>query len=500
MGWEHIDTDELIEKDTGQSIKSIFKNFGERYFRRLERNLAKKLSSRENNLIISTGAKTLLEEESYNLLSRTGVILCLWDEPENIWPRLKDKATRPLLQEMDIDGFVRLFKEREGHYRNMPNKIRITGLSIDGVVKKIENFLNHKVSELEVVTGGRKTKVILRRFVNWKKDDLLPGDKRQVFLVSDRGVILFVQQVFLMENLPHFFIKGTDKNKTLLQAEKLWQWLLNNGVKRDSILLSVGGGVTGDLCGFVAATILRGIEHYHIPSTLLAMVDSCIGGKNGINLGKMKNCLGTFYAPGLVVINPLLLYSLKWEELSSGLTEAIKAGLIGDATLIDFIETRTHLIKRLDFGTLEEIIQRALAVKKEIVEKDAYESGLRKKLNLGHTMAHALEAYYEYKISHGQAVAVGLLYALKLSEELGLCPPEVRVRIKTLLESLGLRTMLKAQKNNLLELMKNDKKQTGDGLDLVLWSLNEGAVLRRNVDRNLMMDSMKEVIIEDTHC
>lgn len=497
LGRNHLDTDELIEKETGLTVREIFKNYGESYFRKLERKAIRKIVREENDLVISTGGKTLLDEVNLELILKTGIVLCLEDLPENIWPRLKSEATRPVIDGFSLEDFIKLYRERLPGYQKLPNKIQVTGLSALEVAARLESFLNQEVTGFEVHLGSDRTRVSLKRFIRWSSEEVMKNGQGQAFFVVDRQLLKHHKNILGFNNERLFEIPATDSHKNLRQAEAIWRWLLASGVKRDSILVSIGGGVVGDICGFVASTILRGITHLHLPTTLLAMVDSCLGGKNGINLGKIKNCVGTFYPPELVMVNPFFLCSLPFSEIASGLVEVIKAGLISDLGLIDLVEENLELIKKRDVRILEELILRAMMVKKRIVEQDPYESGLRKQLNLGHTVGHALEACSSFKISHGQAVALGLIFSLGLSERLGLDPGNYKERIKNIIQQLGLRTEIEAAEEEIFNLMKYDKKSTATGLDFVLFDVRKGIVIRK-VERKLIEDSLREVLVENT--
>ncbi|HEK86327.1 MAG: bifunctional shikimate kinase/3-dehydroquinate synthase [Candidatus Saccharicenans sp.] len=497
LGRFHLDTDELIERKAGQTISTIFERFGESYFRRLEKSVIEEISKKEKKAVISTGGKTLLDEENLTNLSRKGIILTLIDEPSNCWERIRTSSNRPLVKNNDYDCFWQLYQEREQLYQNLPNKIEIEGLSTEEVVEKVLFSLNSKLYEFEVGQGKEKTAVSIKRFIDFKPEELIENNESRLFLIYDQKINDWFQTKTLEAKLKWLPVKATDVNKNLRQAEKIWKWLLTNGVKRDSILISAGGGVVGDLGGFVSSTILRGIKHIHFPTTLLAMVDSCLGGKNGINYDSFKNCLGTFALPKKVIINPLFLYSLSELDLATGLVEAIKVGLIGDQALVDLIDNKMEMIRRKDIAVLEEIIWRALQVKKKIVEEDLYESGERKKLNLGHTLGHALEALHNYKISHGEAVAIGLLYSLRVSELLNLTDFALRERIRNLFLRLGLKVRIRGNKAELLKLIEKDKKNTEKGLDFVLFSNSTGVGLRKNIDKKILFQAMQEVIDED---
>lgn len=494
----HLDTDELIEKSQGLSVSEIFDKYGEHYFRQLETEVIKKLEECAENCVISTGGKTLLIKKNLDLLSKKGIIITLKGDPELLWERVKNNFFRPLVNHSNKEKFIELYRKREPLYEQLPNKIKIDNLNKVEVTQKVIEILKAETRQFEVKVGERKSLVIFKRFLLSSPEKIICLDsERKIFLVCDKKVFQ-VNKQYLEKIFPLYYpVSGKDRSKSLGQAERIWQWLIDHKVKRDSILISVGGGVIGDLCGFISSTILRGIKHYHIPSTLLAMVDSSLGGKNGLNFRSVKNVIGTFYPADKVFIDPLFLHSLDKKELASGLVEAIKAGLIGDWQLLDLIEERTELIRRLDLETIEEVIYRAIQVKKKIVEEDPYETGLRKKLNLGHTLAHALESFHRYKISHGEAVGIGLIYSLKISERLGLCSPELGVRVRALLENLGLRTQIEGDKKTLINYMRMDKKATEKGLDFVLVSKAEGVIFKKNIPEELMVEAMEEVIIEN---
>ncbi len=497
LGRFHLDTDRMVVSKTGKSIKSIFEQWGETYFRRFEKSVVKEICRHERKVVISTGGKTLLDEENFIRLSETGVVFTLIDSPLNCWERVKKSFNRPLLKNLDLAGFLALYGEREKLYQGLPNKINIEGLSPEKVAEKILGFLASKTNGFEITQGRQKTVVSMQRFISLKARDIVEDKQTKLFIVYDKRVTRALEIKTAEEKVYALPLEATDVNKNLQQAEKIWKWLLANGVRRDSILISVGGGVIGDLAGFVSSTILRGIKHFHLPTTLLAMVDSCLGGKNGINYGDFKNCLGTFSLPERVIINPFFLHSLKTLDLSTGLVEAVKAGLIGDTGLVDLIEEKLDLIWKKDITTLEEIIWRALQVKGTIVEEDLYETGNRKKLNFGHTLGHALEAFHNYQISHGQAVAIGLLYSLRVSELLSLADSAVRERLKNLFLRLGLKIRIHGHRAELLMLMGQDKKATEQGLDFVLFSNSSGVIIKNNIDQKLMLEAMEEVIDEN---
>jgi len=261
-----------------------------------------------------------------------------------------------------------------------------------------------------------------------------------------------------------------ERSKTLLGASRLFTRLARGGGDRHSVVCTMGGGVLGDLAGFVAATYMRGIPLVHIPTSLLAMVDSSIGGKTAVNHKLGKNLIGAFYPPRAVFTDTALLQSLPEREYLCGLSEIVKAGVIGDIELFQFIETHVDAIRQRDEAVLTTLIERAIAVKVRVVQEDPTERGVRAILNFGHTLGHALEAATMYdQYSHGEAVAVGMALVAILSERLGYCSAAVRSRLCALIEALGLpTTYAQLPPQRLLEVMTHDKKSLNGVVRFVL--------------------------------
>ncbi len=247
--------------------------------------------------------------------------------------------------------------------------------------------------------------------------------------------------------------------------------LLKRGLDRNSCIVALGGGVIGDITGFVASTYMRGIHFVQIPTTLLAQVDSSVGGKTGVNHYLGKNMIGTFYQPRLVWIDTETLDSLPQRELSSGMAEVIKYGIIQDAEFFGFLEKKKDNIMCLDAVALSFIIKRSCEIKAEIVSYDEKEAGLRAILNFGHTMGHAVETETRYtRFLHGEAVGLGMCLESQLSKVLGLMNSEQVGRIQNLIEIYGLPCRLPEDLNagNLLAHMKRDKKVIAGELTFII--------------------------------
>lgn len=248
--------------------------------------------------------------------------------------------------------------------------------------------------------------------------------------------------------------------KNLRTVETLARKLVRAGADRKSLLIAVGGGVVGDVVGFVAASYLRGVALVQVPTTLVAQVDSAVGGKTGVNLAEGKNLVGAFYPPRLVLIDPEVLGSLPEREFRGGLAEVIKYGVIADRGLFAFLEKSMERICERDTAALEYGIRRSIAIKAQVVSRDEKESGLREILNFGHTFAHALESVTRYrKYQHGEAVAWGMMCAALLGHEVANTPADDVARIIALIRRMGpLPTWPAVSAEKLFEVMRADKK------------------------------------------
>lgn len=265
-------------------------------------------------------------------------------------------------------------------------------------------------------------------------------------------------------------MNDAESAKNLATAEKLHRSLVRAGIDRHSLLIAVGGGVVGDVAGFVASTCLRGIPLVQVPTTLIAQVDSAVGGKTGVNLPEGKNLVGTFYPARLVLVDPAALKSLPDRQFRGGLAEVIKYGVIADRTLFSYLEKNLPAVLRRDPKALAYVIPRSLEIKAEVVSKDERESGLREILNFGHTFAHALETITNYRVyQHGEAVAWGMMSAALLGHEIHLTPADEVSRIVSLVRRTSpLPPWPNVHPKKLIALMHSDKKARAGKLRFVL--------------------------------
>ena len=266
-----------------------------------------------------------------------------------------------------------------------------------------------------------------------------------------------------------FTFPAGEWNKTRAEWARLSDALLDTGFGRDAVVIALGGGVTGDLAGFVAATYMRGVPHVQVPTSLLAMLDSSVGGKTGLDTPDAKNPIGAFHPPSLVLIDPELLASLPAFQLSSGLAEAVKAAAVADEGLFGWLEESSASLMDKDIDLLSELIVRAVRIKAEVVEADPEETGKREILNFGHTVGHALEALGGFEILHGEAVACGMRVEAKLGELMEVTESGTSRRLDELLAACGLDRAVEEEypADRLLEAAGTDKKVRRDLLRVV---------------------------------
>ena len=289
------------------------------------------------------------------------------------------------------------------------------------------------------------------------------GDRRAVVISDENVARLYGSRFPAAERL---IVPPGEESKTLDQARVLYGRLVAAEVDRETLVIGIGGGVVCDLAGFVAATFLRGLACGFVPTTLLAQVDASIGGKNGVNLARYKNLVGTIVQPRFVLVDPGLLETLPPAEIRCGLAELVKAAAIRDAALFATLEERGAALLAATPEVLGELVARAVAVKAAVVAEDERESGVRRLLNFGHTFGHALER--ATALSHGEAVSVGMVVAARLSVARGLLPATEAERLERLLETLGLPTRAPADAELLADAMRRDKKRSGDVIRFVL--------------------------------
>tara|TARA_Y100000310_G_scaffold345709_1_gene468609 strand:+ start:12441 stop:13553 length:1113 start_codon:yes stop_codon:yes gene_type:complete len=295
-----------------------------------------------------------------------------------------------------------------------------------------------------------------------------------------------------------------EKNKNLKTVGKILDQMLAKGFDRKSCVIALGGGIAGDIAGFAASTYLRGIRFVQVPTTLLAMVDSSIGGKTGVNLSKGKNSVGTFTQPQKVYVCPEFLDSLGPREIRNGLAEVVKHAVLRDAEFFDYLDKNVQKLMVCDKKTLVKVIRTNCEIKARVVEKDEKEGNYRRIVNFGHTIGHAIEILGNYKVhGHGEAVSIGMVVESEISKELGLLKESEVQKIEKLLHKIGLPVRIPKGKkyslNKIFELTKSDKKTIGGK---VYYSLPEKigkmhskkADFGTKVDKKIVMKSLRRYL------
>jgi 3-dehydroquinate synthase len=290
-----------------------------------------------------------------------------------------------------------------------------------------------------------------------------------------------------------YTIPAGEENKTLDTVRDIYNYLIEKCLDRSSVIFALGGGVTGDITGFVASTFLRGINFIQIPTTLLSQADSSVGGKVGVDFNGFKNMIGSFYQPKLVYINVNTLKSLPISEIQSGLAETIKHGIIRDLDFFEYVEYNIKKILDCDTAVLQYIAKCNCTIKGNVVEEDEKESGIRAILNFGHTIGHAIESSMEFKMSHGQCIAIGMLGVFKMAVKLGMAEESTLKRVENLLKAAGLPINLPGMDiEKVFRLMYSDKKIKNNRLLFVLpKSIGDVELLTIND-----VDLIKKVLIE----
>ncbi len=321
------------------------------------------------------------------------------------------------------------------------------------------------------------------------------------FIVTDSNVNKIYGQTFedlLKTNsqyLGKFAFPAGEGSKTFKVFEKLQRSMVKNGLDRKSVLLAFGGGVCGDMAGFAASTYMRGIDYIQIPTTLLAMVDSSVGGKTAIDLPEGKNLVGAFYHPKAVLIDVSMLKTLPKREVSAGLSEVIKYAMILDKGFFTYLHDNLSGINSLDLDIFSDIIAKCCSFKAGVVSQDEDEHSLRAILNFGHTFGHALEMASCYnRFIHGEAIAIGMLMACELAVNLG-CFDRVKTKtLKSILEGVGLpvKSGLNMDFHVIYDAMKADKKATGGKITFVIPDKEIGKVkMVSDIDKDLVLQSIK---------
>jgi shikimate kinase/3-dehydroquinate synthase len=477
------DSDVILERQQGRRIPEIFEEDGEEEFRRLESDLIlQELEQFTGVLALGGGAP--MTERTRQALQRYadggGLVVYLDADPEEMMERASRSGNRPLLAGDAHARWMRLYTERKPVFTALSTRvIRTHGAPPSVAAQKLVSALR----ERRVVVGGANPyHVSIGEGCMEGLREVLGDNTAKVALIhtttvqrhSDHARALMRSAGYQVLDL---VIPDAEAGKTITVANGLWERLAKEGFTRSDAVVGLGGGAATDLAGFVAATWMRGISYVNCPTSLLAMVDASTGGKTGINTPQGKNLVGSFHTPRGVLADLRTLTTLPNDIFVEGLGEVVKSGFIMDERILDILED--HAEQLHDFHgndvsdglreVIAELIERTVTVKARHVSVDLRESGMREFLNYGHTLGHAIEQLEHFTWRHGQAVAVGMVYAAELSHLLGYISADVVDYHRELLSSLGLRTSWDGGSfEQVLALMHRDKKARGNTLRFVI--------------------------------
>ncbi len=473
LKYRFIDTDELIEARNNRSISDIFQEVGEEAFREMERAIVREIAELDG-VVISTGGRLMLDPENVNALSHNSRVLCLVATPDEILTRVLDDQghKRPLLSVPNPkQRIVDLLQERNNKYRRFPQIVTDDKKPTD-IAKGLVEFINTSPKSLTVENPQKNYEYVvgagLLPFIRQ-----LAGIDGEVVIITDEAVHgLYGPSCTSIGHIIE--IPSGRQHKSLVTVQAVYDELLDRGFDRSGTIISLGGSVVGDVAGYVAATYMRGVNFVQCPTSLIAMVDTSVGGKTSIDLPQGKNMIGVYKQPSKVIADVATLQSLPQMDFASGMAEVIKHGLIAESNLLEQVE-QGYWAKNWDrspsyIGELQRLVAQAIQVKINIVQADPFEQGRRSILNLGHTFAYAIEQVSNNAYRHGEAVSMGLIAAANLSARLGFCDISLQQRIEDVLESVNLPARIPShiKPDALLQAMQHDKKKRAGQLRFIL--------------------------------
>jgi len=466
------DLDDRVERRAGQSVSEIFQTAGEDEFRRLERLELEAVLRDPSRRVVALGGGALLDRELRLLALERATVVTL-EAPIDVVMSRASATPRPLLAGADPQSRARaLLESRCLAYAEAHARIPTAELDVEASAQAIRAVWQRE--PVAVALGQQSYGVDIGSGVLDARLPVLVGEPTAVLVVSDSNVSA-AHGPALSRALPGaatLVLAAGEQNKTPAALEQVWRAARQHDLDRGSLFVAFGGGVVCDIAGFAAATWMRGTRWLALPTTLLSMLDASVGGKTAVDLGDAKNAVGAFWQPAGVVCDIALLGTEPDRGFRAALSEAVKSALVGDAELLDFLESHADALLRRDPSALVQVVRRSVSVKARVVARDERESGLRAVLNLGHTVGHALEActgYREY--THGEAVSLGLVAALGIGQRLGVTSSALAARVTALLARLGLPTDLAAAPvGEAVDLLARDKKRRGTYIHFVLVS------------------------------
>ena len=523
LGWKFVDTDDLIVASEGMAIEDIFSRHGEEEFRRIERETLETVA-RSRHQVVSTGGGVIMDERNRAVMDCAGVVVLLEARPDTLVRRLRqqeadegdDLVARPMLDAADLVERIHSLKaQRQFNYTRAHWTVHTDFLSPTQAAEEVVRGFNMvnaslnmaesdsaRMDDPDLAAEVRTSAGDYPLWVGWQLIDEVGERIRRImdpgvaYIITDEGVYRQArraQNSLEMSGIAaHLFVMPSgEQSKTLATAQHIYTWLAGLKAERGHLVLAVGGGVVGDLAGFVAATYLRGLPFAQVPTSLLAMMDAAIGGKTAVDLPQGKNLVGAFYQPKFVLADVSVLQTLPERELRSGWAEAIKHGLIMDDDLLSTFESQTDEIQALEPEIATDVIRRSMAIKANVVSQDERETlGIRVLLNYGHTIGHGIEAATGYgQYLHGEAVSIGMMGAARIGNGMGLMSDGEVERQRSVLAAYGLPLSAPSvDPGSVLEAMRSDKKVAGGAIRWVLLDGIGNAITRNDVPAELVDD------------
>lgn len=524
LGWKFEDADELITSRFKKPIEQIFSEDGEAAFRDQEKIVLKELSTKSNSIVVSTGAGAVTSEETILSMKDSGFVINFEARPETIFQRLSsveeldgaEAMARPMLTSDDPVKRIRELKlERQSLYMSAHWTIHTDHMNPSQVAnesvrawRKIGNYSNlmndvDVVSVVNAESGSYPIVVgwnILEDQLGRRVHDL--GIKGRAHIICDSNVVHPYGRAAQKSlhnagiDMTLFTFPAGELSKNLKTVETIYEWLISKRVERGDVVVAVGGGVVGDIAGFVASTVLRGIKLIHVPTSLTAMVDSSIGGKTGVDLPVGKNLVGAFHQPIMVLADVASLKTLPQRVLIEGWAEAIKHGFVFDESLVVTYEENLEMLIGLDPEVTTDVISRNMEIKANVVTNDEREMyGLRQLLNYGHTIGHGIEAAAGYgNYLHGEAVSIGMVGAARLGEIISITPTGVVERLTELLTRFRLPIHYQMLSNeSILEAMSRDKKISSGEISWVFLDQVGHAMTHKGIEQGSLQSVLNDL-------
>lgn len=440
------DSDQLIEKKEKMTIENIFKMKGEKYFRKIEKEIIINLLNSKQNLVLATGGGSIINKELRDVILEQSESFCLDLRPEAVLKRAKkSEIERPLLAGNNkLNKVKKILASRKKYYQQIPihfNSEKYSAVEIADLIlaelpeQKINIKIDSKSISYPVIIDQQFKDSSFKKII-----DKIRGNK--VFLLVDQMLMpKHSSKIIKLLNkncqLLKLEVKAGEAIKNLSYLNQIYEILYENNFSRSDYLIAFGGGTIGDLGGLAASTYLRGLKLIQMPTTIISQLDSSIGGKTAVNFKNTKNIIGTFYQPELVYYQLNWLKTLAFQEIKSGLGEVIKYSILAGPELFQLLSQNKDKIINLDEDIMLQIAEICLNTKYEYVKNDVQDKGLRKKLNLGHSFGHALEAAEKFNYKHGQAVVMGIAFTAFLSNKIGVLNDNSFERIINLIETFN---------------------------------------------------------------